>query len=186
MIHPLASDFSLERYGLKVRLATEADTSYIMSLRTDPELSKFIHKTDNDIQKHLEWFRKYKQREAESRDYYFIYFKGDRPVGLNRIYNVYEYYGTIGSWLCSPDNEVEVSISTHILLHDIIFEILGLELTLFDVRKGNKKVWKLHEMTGAKRVGESDIDFYYVTTKNEFINKKDSLVEILGMKEQTE
>ena len=52
MIHPLPTDFSMERYGLKVRLATKNDTDFIMSLRTDAELSKFIHKTDNDAFEH--------------------------------------------------------------------------------------------------------------------------------------
>lgn len=182
MIHPLPSDFTMKKYGLKVRLATEADTDFIMSLRTDSELSKFIHKTDHDVQKHLEWFRKYKLREAEARDYYFIYFKDDKPVGLNRIYNVYEYYGTIGSWLCSPANEVEVSMATHFFLHDIIFEVIGLDLTIFDVRKGNKHVWKLHKMTGALLVGESDIDYYFVTTKAEYMKRRENLLEILNLK----
>lgn len=182
MIHPLPADFSMERYGLKVRLAKESDTDFIMSLRTDAELSRFIHKTDNDVQKHLEWFRRYKQRESEARDYYFIYFKDDKPVGLNRIYNVYDYYGTIGSWLCAPSNEVEVSMATHLFLHDIIFEVLGLDLTIFDVRKANKHVWKLHKMTGAQKVGESDIDFFFVTTKTDYFSRKEGLLEILNLK----
>ena len=182
MLKPLLQNFSMEKYGLKVRLASEADTDYIMSLRTDKELTKFIHQTDNDVQKHLEWFRRYKQREAEARDYYFIYFKDDKPVGLNRIYNVFEYYGTIGSWLCSPDNEVEVSIATHLFLHDIIFEVMNLDFTVFDVRKGNKHVWKLHRQTGAQQVGESDIDYYFVTTKTEYLKRRDTLIDILNIK----
>lgn len=182
MLKPLSQNFSMEKYGLKVRLASEADTDYIMSLRTDKELTKFIHQTDNDVQKHLEWFRRYKQREAEARDYYFIYFKDDKPVGLNRIYNVFEYYGTIGSWLCSPDNEVEVSIATHLFLHDIIFEVMNLDFTVFDVRKGNKHVWKLHRQTGAQQVGESDIDYYFVTTKTEYLKRRDTLIDILNIK----
>ena len=104
MTKKLPLDFSMEKYGLRVRLATEDDTEYILSLRANKELTKFIHQTDNDAQKHLEWFKNYRIREAEGRDYYFIYFKDYKPVGLNRIYNVFEYYGTIGSWLCSPDN----------------------------------------------------------------------------------
>lgn len=181
MAHRLPDNFSMERYGLKVRLATEKDTDFILSLRTDAGLSRFIHKTDKDVQQHLEWFKKYKQREAEAKDYYFIYFKDDEPVGVNRIYNVYEYYGTIGSWLCSPKNEVEVSMATHLFLHDIIFEVLGLDLTLFDVRKGNKHVWKLHKMTGAQQVGESDIDYYFVTSKEEFMKRKENLLRILNL-----
>ena len=69
-MRPLLNDFSMERYGLKVRLATEADTDFIMSLRTDAELSRFIHKTDQDVQKHLEWFRKYKVRETEANTHF--------------------------------------------------------------------------------------------------------------------
>ena len=182
MLKPLPQSFSMEKYGLKVRLATEADTDYIMSLRTDKELTKFIHQTDDNVEKHLAWFKKYKQREAEARDYYFIYFKDDKPIGLNRIYNVFEYYGTIGSWLCSPDNEVEVSIATHLFLHDIIFEEMGLDFTVFDVRKGNKHVWKLHKQTGAQQVGESDIDYYFVTTKTEYLKRRDTLIDILSIK----
>ena len=79
MIKRLPFDFSMEKYGLKVRLATEADTEYILSLRADKELTKFIHQTDNDAQKHLEWFKNYRIREAEGRDYYFIYFKEAIP-----------------------------------------------------------------------------------------------------------
>ena len=182
MIKKVPLDFSMEKGGLKVRLATEADTEYILSLRADKELTKFIHQTDNDAQKHLEWFKNYRKREAEGRDYYFIYFKDDKPVGLNRIYNIFEYYGTIGSWLCSPDNEIEVSMATHFFLHDIIFEEIGLDFTVFDVRKGNKHVWKLHKQTGAQQIGESDIDYYFVTTKAEYLKRRDNLLEILNLK----
>ena len=182
MIKNLPLDFSMEKYGLRVRLATEADTDFILSLRSDKELTKFIHQTDNDVQKHLEWFKNYRIRETEGRDYYFIYFKDGKPIGLNRTYNIFEYYGTIGSWLCSPKNEIEVSLATHFFLHDIIFEIIGLDFTVFDVRKGNKHVWKLHKQTGAKQIGESEIDYYYVTTKDEYLKRRDNLLEILNLK----
>jgi len=182
MLKPLPEDFTLERYGLTVRFATEGDTDFIMSLRTDKELTKHIHQTDNDINKHLEWFRKYKIRESEARDYYFIYLKDGKPVGLNRIYNVFEYYGTIGSWICSPDNEIEVSMATNFLLMDIIFEYMNLDFTVFDVRKVNKHVWKLHKQCGAKQVGESDIDYYFVTTKQDYFSKRDALLELLKLK----
>lgn len=182
MIKQLPLNFSMEKYGLKVRLANEDDTEFILSLRTDKELAKFIHQTDYDVQKHLDWFKRYRLREAEGRDYYFIYYKDDKPIGTNRIYNIFEYYGTIGSWLCSPDNEIEVSMATHFFLHDIIFEEIGLDFTVFDVRKGNKHVWKLHQQTGAKKIGESEIDYYFVTTKTEYQKRRNNLLEILNLK----
>lgn len=182
MLKPLSSNFTLERYGLTVRLATEADTDFIMSLRTNKELTKFIHQTDQDVQKHLDWFKKYKIRESEGRDYYFVYSKDGKPVGLNRVYNVFEYYGTPGSWLCSPDNEIEVSMATNFILNDIIFELMDLDFTVFDVRKANKQVWKLHNQCGAKQIGESEIDFYFVTTRQDYYNKREGLLELLQLK----
>jgi hypothetical protein len=43
---PLPSNFELDRYGLHVRLVREEDAEFILSLRTDPKLSRFIHPTE--------------------------------------------------------------------------------------------------------------------------------------------
>ena len=110
MIQKLRSDFKLESLGLSVRLVDESDVDYILSLRTNKHLTRFIHHTDNDREKQIEWIRNYKERETEGREYYFIYFLNEKPVGLNRIYNIFEYYGTIGSWICNPGNEPEPGI----------------------------------------------------------------------------
>lgn len=67
-----SKNFELERYGVKVRLVTEQDVSFILSLRTDKRLSRYLHKTDNDLVKQLEWMKAYKERERKGEDYYFI------------------------------------------------------------------------------------------------------------------
>ena len=181
MLKPLNRNFSFERYGLSVRLATEEDTEFILSLRSNKELTKFFHQTDNDVQKHLSWFREYKKREDEARDYYFIYFKDNIPVGVNRIYNIFEYYGTIGSWICCPDNEPETSLSTYFLMLDILFEVLDLDLSVFDVRKKNKHVWKLHKKVGAVQIGESDIDYYFSLNKQDYLSHRNQLLSIFNI-----
>ena len=79
MFTPLPKDFTIERYGLTARLVNESDTEYILSLRTDKKLSKYIHETEDSTTKQLDWFRKYKLREYENRDYYFIYEKDGKP-----------------------------------------------------------------------------------------------------------
>ena len=61
----LSEYFELEHYGVKVRLATEQDAPFILSLRTDKRLSRFLHKTDNDLVKQLEWMKAYKERERK-------------------------------------------------------------------------------------------------------------------------
>lgn len=182
MIQKLRSDFKLESLGLSVRLVDESDVDYILSLRTNKHLTRFIHHTDNDREKQIEWIRNYKERETEGREYYFIYFLNEKPVGLNRIYNIFEYYGTIGSWICNPDNEPEVSLATYILMFDLMFDHIKLNITIFDVRKENKHVWKLHKMLGAQSVGESDIDYYFTLNKETYYKNRENIINLFNLK----
>lgn len=178
----LPEDFKLNSLGLSVRLVNEKDVDYILSLRTNKHLTRFIHQTDDDREKQMEWIRNYKKRESEGREYYFIYLIGDKPVGVNRIYNIFEYYGTIGSWICNLDNETEVSLATYILMFDLLFDHIKLDITLFDVRKDNKHVWKLHKMLGAQSVGESDIDYYFTLNKNTYYKNREIFINLFNMK----
>jgi hypothetical protein len=178
----LNKDFKIERFGLSVRLVDVNDVDYILSLRTNSHLSRFIHQTDDDREKQIEWIRNYKEREREGREYYFIYLLGGKPVGVNRIYNIFEYYGTIGSWICNPGNETEVSLATYLLMFDLMFDYIKLDITLFDVRKENKHVWKLHKMLGAQSVGESDIDYYFTINKKTYYKNRENFINLFNLK----
>ena len=178
----LRNDFSHKAFGLEARLVNECDVDYILSLRTNKHLTRFIHQTDNNRDKQLEWIRSYKNREHEGREYYFIYFQNNKPVGLNRIYNIFEYYGTIGSWICNPDNEAEVSLATYLLMFDLMFNHIKLDITIFDVRKENKHVWKLHKMLGAMSVGESDLDYYFTLNKETYYKNRDNIINLFNLK----
>ena len=172
-------DFHLSRYGIEARLVDELDADFILYLRTDSQLTRFIHSTENNLEKQIDWIRKYKEREKEGREYYFIYSKDGEPMGLSRAYNIFEYYCTAGSWLCKPNNDPKASLATYLLMHDVIFQDLGLDVTIFDVRKENKKVWKLHESFGAMRIGESDIDYYFSLFKDNYFEKKKNFESII-------
>ncbi len=178
----LPPDFKYNDMGLEVRLVDEKDVDYILSLRTNKHLTRFIHQTDDNRGKQLDWIRSYKKREQEGREYYFIYFHDGKPIGLNRIYNIFEYYGTIGSWICNPNNETEVSLATYMLMFDLMFDHIKLDITLFDVRKENKHVWKLHKMLGAQLVGESEIDFYFTLNKATYYKNRINIINLFNLK----
>ncbi len=178
----LSENFNLNSFGLCVRLVNENDVDYILSLRTDKRLSRYIHKTDDNREKQIEWIRNYKKREQEGREYYFIYFHNGEPVGVNRIYNIFEYYGTIGSWICNPNNETEVSLATYLLMFELMYDHIKLDITLFDVRKENKHVWKLHKVLGAQLVGESDLDYYFTLNKATYYKNREKIINILNLK----
>lgn len=179
-MNKLPNNFEFHKYGLDVRLVCEADTDFIVGLRTDPIKSRFIHKTEDDVKKHLEWFKEYKKRELDGRDYYFIYFKEGKPIGVNRIYNVFEYYGTPGSWICCSGLDMETVMATSFCLKEIVFNIIGLDLLILDVRKGNKKVQRMHKLFGAQQIGESDIDYYYAVNKKDYFENLDRFLNSLN------
>lgn len=175
----LQSNFKLCKYGIEARLCEESDAEFILSIRTNAYYTRFIHPTENNLDKQIDWIRKYKKREAEGREYYFIYSKDNVPFGMSRIYNIYEYYGTSGSWLCKPNNDPKDSFATYLMMHDVMFGDIGLDLLVFDVRKENKKVWKMHESFGAMRIGESELDYYYSMFKDSYYNSRDKYLDLL-------
>ncbi len=51
------------------------------------------------------------------------------------------------------------------------FDVLGYKKNHFEVRKDNEKVWKYHQFLGAKRVGETELDYLYEVSKDDYIKK---------------
>lgn len=178
-MNKLPENFTIERYGLNVRLVEEKDAGFILSLRTNPKLSRYIHNTDDSLDKQREWIREYKKREFEGKDYYFIYYYGGKPIGVNRIYDIHDRWATGGSWVCIPGCDPQQSIATSMILREIMFEILNLEEDRFDVRKGNRMVIKAHKMFGAHVTGESDEDYYFSLSKNSYFNNRQRFIEML-------
>lgn len=180
-MNTLPENFEIERYGIYGRLVTEDDVDFILRLRTDKELTKFIHPTDESREKQTEWIRNYKIRELEGREYYFIYFYNGTPVGLNRVYYRSELYATSGSWLCQPGIETWIPIAINFILNDIIFEVLNIQLVVCDVRIGNKKVNKFHLLVGDQKIYQSDIDNFYYRTKDTYFPKRDKFVRLYNL-----
>jgi hypothetical protein len=58
-----------------------------------------------------------------------------------------------------------------------------LDLLVYDVRKANKQVWKMHKMLGAQLIGESEIDYYFAMSKDNYMKKKDFVLKMLGITE---
>lgn len=177
----LDSNFTFEKYGLKVRLVNENDASFIVNLRTDPKLGRYINPTPSDISQQIKWIREYKQREKEGTDYYFIYYFQDEPIGVNRIYNIHENYASAGSWVCRKGLVPAQVFATSIICREIFFEILNIEEYRFEVRKANKQVLRFHKLCGAKITEENELDYFLILTKMEFNNHKENLLKLLKL-----
>lgn len=171
-------DFTYSRYGLTVRLVVEDDAAFIVKLRTNEKLSKYLHSTDNDIEKQKEWIREYKKREKEGADYYFIFFSGNRPVGVDRIYNITSDSSTRGSWICSEDSTLEESLATSFICSEIE-EMFDIPTGPYNVSKGNNQVLKYHLRMGAEIISENDEEYLLVRNMEKYNKMKEKFIKML-------
>lgn len=176
----IPSDFVLNKYGLTCRLVNENDAPFILELRTDKKLSKFIHSVEDNLGNQINWIREYKKREARGEDYYFIYLSSGRPIGVNRIYNITENSSTGGSWICRKDASVEESIATSFISTEIedLFEIPS---GPFNVSKGNNQVLKFHLRMGAEIIKEDEQEYTLIRNKEKYEKVKKRYIRLLNL-----
>lgn len=161
----LPENFELDRYGLHVRLVREEDAEFIVRLRTDEKLSKYIHPTENNIQKQIDYIKGYKEREARGEDYYFIFLYQNQSVGVARLYNITEQCFTFGSWLFVPDIPFWVSAAGALITREIGFEMLDKELEkeVDGTHEDNKGVISFSKMLGM------NFDSYRIDAKGKYL-----------------
>lgn len=178
----LPSDFEISRYGLHCRLVNEDDAAFILKLRLDDRRSRFIHSTDPDLEMQVRWIREYKRREAIGLEYYFIYDIDGVPFGVNRIYDVKNDHCTEGSWVCMPIADSSKAIASALIIRDIIFDFLGFDYDLFDVRVGNGKVKKFHLISGADIVEQNETEYYFRLQKEVYLQRREWFIQTYNLK----
>ena len=104
----------------------------------------FLHATDANVGKQVEWINEYKVRERLGKDYYFILEDAEERYGLIRIYSIREDTFTLGSWTMKEEAPLSSIIAITLMAREIAFEILGLnfEDSYDGVNVENKKVLK--------------------------------------------
>jgi RimJ/RimL family protein N-acetyltransferase len=145
-----------------LRPVREDDAEFIVSLRNDAKLARHISKSVESVEQQQQWIRSYFGRNKEGLEYYFIACDLDEvPCGTFRLYNVTECECTGGSWVMRRGAPLPVSLESYLLPMRFSFTILAKKVMRIDVRKENLRVWKWHEMCGAKFIREDDFDRYY-------------------------
>jgi len=174
--------YLIEKYGLKVRCVQDVDADRILKLRINEKLSKYLHKTENDLDKQLAYIRDYKIREYKKEEFYFAFLIENclNPIGFSRIHNINYISKTfsIGSWIFEQNCGI-YPILADILLKEYGFEHLGLNLCYFDVRKKNKNVLKYHSYYSPLKINEDRDNFYFCLKKSDFENTKQNILRLL-------
>ena len=156
--------------GRKINLRDieTADANFVLSLRCNEKKSKHLHKTENDINKQIEYIKKYKTLNNEW--YFIIERKNGEKIGTYRIYDVQKESFCIGSWLMIDGITSEEMLEADYLVRLFGFNKLNMNKIHFDVRKENKKVIRYHKMMGAKQVGETELDYLFECSKEDYLN----------------
>jgi len=174
----LQPNFELNKYGLYVRLVNESDAEFIINLRNEKR-ARFLNKISSNIDNQKEWIKEYKKRELAGVDYYFIYFIGEKPVGVNRIYNIQSDSFIGGSLVFRNACEFDISLLATLIQLYIGFEILDKSVSFGNIHKNNKRAIKFNRLLESDFVYEDETEVFLVLSKKIYLKVKDKFESIL-------
>jgi RimJ/RimL family protein N-acetyltransferase len=171
----------IHKYGLVLRLVEESDAEFILSLRTNPSLGKYLSHTSNSLSDQIKWLKQYKIKELAGLEYYFISedIEGNR-YGTVRLYNFDESSFEIGSWLFLPKSPLGMAVKTHFLVLELGFNLLNADFARTEIRKLNGKVVRYMNDFETTLVKEDNLNFYFTLTKENFFKRRNKLSKFLN------
>jgi RimJ/RimL family protein N-acetyltransferase len=133
--------------AFRLRPVHEADSEFIVRLRTDPRVNQYIHVTSRDVAAQRRWLAEYYERED---DYYFIVErrKDGRPEGTIGIPFIDHEakQAEWGRWILSYGSIAAVESAR--LIYMVGFDVLGLDLLYCRTLAANEKVLSFHASCG--------------------------------------
>lgn len=157
--------------GVVLRIVQSNDAQFILNLRTDSELNQHLSQVGVNLQDQINFIEKYKEREKNKLEYYFIIEYKNNLVGTVRLYNINYDNSTFiwGSWIIKKGNPGEVALSSAYMTYYFGFNYLNLDKALIDVRKENKSVCEFYKLY-CSFLYEDELN-YYLEFKKEDFNK---------------
>jgi UDP-2-acetamido-3-amino-2,3-dideoxy-glucuronate N-acetyltransferase len=166
----------INRYGITLRLVEEDDAEFILRLRTDSGLNKFISYTSPEIADQIKWIQYYKMRELEGLEYYYIaQDQLGNKYGTIRLYNFDCKSFEIGSWLFHTNAPIGMAVKAHFIGFETGFEVLKAEFCRFEIRKKNKAVLRYIQDFKTTLVNEDELNFYFTLSKQNFYERRNKL-----------
>ena len=160
---------------VNLRTAETSDAEFILSLRLNKNLGKYLKKTDNSIEQQKIWI---KQKHRKKNDFHMIIeLKDTTRVGVIAVYDIKDGVFEWGRWIITPNSPIYISIESCYLAYDFAFNILGLNITKSKIRKNNITVLGFHLNYGAEIIKEEDLNVYISYHKSNF-NSNSSFLRI--------
>lgn len=152
-----------------MRLANVGDAEFILALRLNELINKFVSRVAGDLEKQVQWLKDYKVREASGIEYYFIIEDHvGRSLGTARVYDCQGDSFSWGSWMLIPSAPRNTAIESALLIYELAFNELGFSRSHFDVRRGNERVVAFHRRFGARIVRETELDYFFEYSRDAY------------------
>lgn len=170
---------------LSLRLILLDDAAYIHSLRTDSTYNGHLSTVMGTVEDQRGWIEEYKTREAAGTEYYFVIERKDgMRCGVVRLYDITKDRFTWGSWILDENKPSKAALESAVLIYRYGFEVLGLDKSVFDVRRDNERTLAFHHRFGAIETDVDKINFYFEYTNEQFVADRLSHISVLQSEEQ--
>jgi RimJ/RimL family protein N-acetyltransferase len=158
--------------NINFRLVEPNNAAFIVNLRR--ENGKYLSPTNNDVNKQIEWINKYKDREDNLNEFYYIIEdKSLNKVGTVRLYNINykKKTFTFGSFIVDKSLTLQKFIPLEAIteIFNYAFNVLKLDKVNFDCRKNNDAANNFYKRFKAKIIDEDNLNYYYEYTKKCFL-----------------
>ena len=155
----------IEGRRINLRLVKETDAEFILSLRLNPDLNRFIGKTESSIDTQRKWIR---SSIKDLNDFTFIIEDKDGEAnGTISIYNI-DYEKNIaewGRWILKPKSSMYFSIESTLLAFFFAFEILKLSKLIGGNNNENINSIKFHTIYATVTSIDENYTWYKVEKK---------------------
>lgn len=145
--------------SIYLREVEVSDAEFIVHLRTDPDKSRHLSITTDDVEKQRAFLRSY---SLSSTDFYFLICDWNaKALGTIRIYDIRDSSFCWGSWILVKNAPTSAALESALLVYDFAFFSLHYPKAHFDVRKENQRVVDFHKRFGASIVSEDELNYYF-------------------------
>ena len=152
------------------------DVNYILKLRTDKYLSKYLNHTPNNKKKQLEWLNEYFKRRKKKDEFYFIFqIKKDsfyKSLGFARIIKIDNRTFHYGGWILQKNTQPWIALECCLSIYEYSFNYLNYKKCLLWINLKNLDVIKYHKSLGAKYVKKDKKEIYLSFNQKNYIKLK--------------
>jgi len=158
----------IQGMNVDLRKIQPSDAQFVVTLRTDPMLSKYLNPIDSRVEKQKEWIQ---ESLLKNEWYYVVQNKIGERVGLIRGYEWNENSFSFGSFIILPKARLYATFESAILFFETVFNETPVTFCNIFAKKNNFASINLSSRMGAEIVQVDSEYVYSQLTKKRFLEK---------------